>query len=407
MLADYFRIGLRNLARRRLRSWLTLLGIVIGITSVVALIGLGQGLEAAIAGQFGNFGTDLITISASGGFGPPGYGVTRPLTKDNLEEIRRVNGVDIAGARLIDAGSLEFNEKVAFGYAASMPTDEGRELLIEATDIKVSKGRLIRENEKGRILVGASIAGEDTAEYFGKPVTTGTVLTVGGADFEVAGILEKLGSFILDNVIIMNEDDFRDTFGVPDDEYDIIVARAISTGDIPVVRERIEKVLRRARGVKEGEEDFSVETRENALSQINSVLFAVQVFVYVIAGLSIVVGGFGIMNTMFTSVIERRREIGIMKSIGARNSTIFTLFLIESGFIGMVGGIVGAAIGVALAVTLAKIGAGVLGSDLIKAEIGPGLVLGAVLGSYGLGSFFGVVPAVKASRLHPVEALRK
>jgi putative ABC transport system permease protein len=198
----------------------------------------------------------------------------------------------------------------------------------------------------------------------------------------------------------------RDLFGIPDDEFDIIVAQVEDTDEIGDVQEEIERYLRRERDVREGEEDFSVQSPESALEDVNSVLTGVQIFVYVIAGISILVGGFGIMNTMFTSVLERTRDIGVMKSIGARNSNIFTLFFIESGLIGMVGGIVGALVGVSLALGLAAAGSAALGSDLIKADISPLLFAGSIGGSFFLGSIFGIIPAVQAAKLHPVEALR-
>ena len=128
---------------------------------------------------------------------------------------------------------------------------------------------------------------------------------------------------------------------------------------------------------------------------------------YIIAGISLVVGGIGIMNTMYTSVVERTKEIGIMKSIGAKNSTIFTLFFIESGLLGAVGGIVGALIGAGIALLVAFIGSLALGSDLISAHISPYLIIGAVLFAFIVGSFFGSLPAIQASKLNPVDALRK
>lgn len=402
MLYDYFRISFRNISRRKLRSWLTLVGIVIGITAVVALIGLGQGLEKAITSQFSALDPDMISVSATGGFGPPGFGVSKPLTKDNLEDIRKVNGVDKAGARLLEAGKLEFNDVIGFGYAGSMPKDEGRELIIEVLDLETQKGKLFGEDETGKVVIGADLADEDTAERFGKKIDVGSKILINDEVFEVIGILEKLNNFLLDSLVIMNEDDMRELFELSDDEYDIIMVRAEKKEDIPKVVEDIEQLLRKDRDVKLGEEDFSVETAQNILDTIDSVIFAVQLFVYIIAGLSIVVGGFGIMNTMLTSVLERTRDIGIMKSIGARNSNIFWLFLIESGLIGSVGGLIGATFGALAAFGVTQ----VLGSELIQADISFTLFGGAVLGSFTLGSIFGVVPAYRASRLHPVDALR-
>jgi len=406
MIRDYFRIALRNLTRRKLRSWLTLIGIIIGITSVIALIGLGQGLEAAITGIFGTLGTDVLTVTAEGGFGPPGFGVQEPLTTDNLEEISKTNGVNLAAGRLISTGKLEYNKKVLFGMAASIPEGDGRKLFLEKLGLETEQGRMLKEGERDRILVGYGLNDEGLGNYLGRRIEPGSRLLIEGRQFEVIGVLEKQGSFLFDNIIIMNEDDLRDIFDYEDDVLDIIALQVDDTDEIPRISGSIEKYLRKERDVKEGEEDFSISTPEGNLEDISSVLSGVQIFVYVIASISILVGGFGIMNTMLTSVLERTRDIGIMKSIGARNSNIFMLFFIESGLIGMVGGIIGVLMGAGLATALAALGKSTLGSDIIQTDISMTLVFGALLGSFGLGSLFGIMPAIKAAHLHPVDALR-
>jgi putative ABC transport system permease protein len=174
-----------------------------------------------------------------------------------------------------------------------------------------------------------------------------------------------------------------------------------------VTQEDISKLLRKERNVKVGEEDFTVQTPQKTLETLKSTLFAIQLFVIIIAMISLLVGGIGIMNTMYTAVLERSKEIGIMKSIGARNSTIFVIFFIESGLLGMVGGIIGILLGLAFAYGLAFIGRVALGSELIQATISVWLLVGALAFSFILGTFFGVLPAYNASRLNPVDSLRK
>ncbi len=404
MIKDYFVFSVRNLVNRRLRSWLTMIGIIIGITSVVSLISLGQGLQAAISAQFGNLGTDKLAVQASSGFGPPGTGVVNPLTKGNLERVSKVSGVKIAGGRLIRSSELKYNSHVVFTPAASMPDGDARTLIQEAQNLKAESGRLLKDGDKGKVIIGNNLGQKGAG--FGKQIVVGSRVVIGGREFEVAGILKKLGSFILDNVVFMNEDDLRETLGVPEEDYDILVMQVQANAGIKDVQERIEKVMRKERNVKEGEEDFTVQTPQAILGQVSSTLFAVQLFVYIIAGISIVVGGIGIMNTMFTSVLERTPHIGIMKAIGAKNSSIFSLFFIESGLIGSVGGLIGAAFGAGIAAGLASVGRALLGVELIRAEISIWLLIGSVLGSFLLGSIFGILPAVKAAKLNPVDALR-
>jgi putative ABC transport system permease protein len=219
--------------------------------------------------------------------------------------------------------------------------------------------------------------------------------------------MEKKGSFQLDSAVFLNENDLRDLVGRPDNEYDIIAVRFNENEDVEKIQSIIERRIRKIRDVDEGEEDFSVETPQSVIESVNSVLLGIQIFVYIIASISLLVGGIGIMNTMYTAVVERTKEVGIMKSIGARNSTIFTLFFIESGLIGTVGGIIGAVLGYLLATGLSIIGRIALGSDLISAHFTPQLIIGALMFSFILGSFFGTLPAMRAAKLNPVDALRK
>jgi putative ABC transport system permease protein len=404
MNRDYFKFAIDNLRHRKLRSWLTMLGIFIGIAAVVALIGLGEGLRTAITSQFGFLSTDILTISASGGFGPPGTGVVNPLTDKELDAIKKIPGIEGAAGRIIESGTLEFNKKVGFGYAASMPDGEDRSIIEKSLNMEAQKGRLLEDGDSGVVLLGANFYEND--ELFGKPITPGSKIKLLGVEFEVIGIMEKKGNFQMDGTVFMNEDDLRELTNRLGDDYDVMVAKFNQNADVEKIKANIEKELRKIRDVKEGEEDFSVQTPASILESVNSVLLGIQIFVYIIAGISILVGGIGIMNTMYTAVVERTKEVGIMKSIGAKNSTIFSLFFIESGLLGSIGGIVGAIIGYLLANGFAFVGRLVLGSRLIAANISPQLIIGAILFSFVLGSFFGTLPAVQASKLNPVDALR-
>ena len=381
-----------------------MIGIIIGIAAVVSLIGLGQGLEAAISSQFGSMGTDKLALQASSGFGPPGTGVVNYLSKQDLEKVKRVSGVKVAAGRLIRSGKLEFNNHATFGMATSMPDKESRGLVESALSLEAETGRLLVDGEKRKVMLGGNLGDENSG--FEKQIRVGNTVSVQGVELEVIGILEKQGSFLTDNLVFINEDDLRDILDVPDEDYDVIAMQINKNADIKEVQENVEKLMRKERDVKKGEEDFTVQTPQAILGQVNSTLFAVQFFVYIIASISILVGGIGIMNTMFTSVLERTKEIGIMKSIGARNSSVFTLFFIESGLIGSIGGLIGASIGAGISIGLANVGRAALGADLIQAKIGLGLIFWAVFGSFILGSIFGIIPAMKASKLHPVDALR-
>jgi len=169
--------------------------------------------------------------------------------------------------------------------------------------------------------------------------------------------------------------------------------------------EEIEKLMRQRRNVKIGEEDFSVTTPEATLETVNSVLGAIQAFIIIIASISIFVGSIGIVNTMTTSVLERKKEIGIMKAIGSRNSQIFMQFFVESGFLGLVGGVLGAVFGILIGY-VGTLGINSwLGSE-ISFQISFPLIFFTLLGSFLIGAIAGIVPAMQAARQNPVEALR-
>jgi len=404
MIKDYLLFAIRSLRNRGLRTWLTMIGIFIGIAAVVSLISLGEGLRFAINSQFGFLGTDILAVTASGGFGPPGTGVVNPLTEKELDDIKRVKGVEGAGGRLLENVKFTFNRKAAFTYAASMPDGEDRKTIEHVINMGVQRGRILEDGDKGAVVLGSNFLEEDNP--FGKAIIPGSKIQLQDKEFKVIGILEKKGNFQIDGAVFMNENDLRELVGREGDDYDIIGVRFNENTNVKYISQDIEKRLRKIRDVKEGEEDFSVETPASILASVNSVLLGIQIFVYIIAGISILVGGIGIMNTMYTSVVERTKEIGVMKSIGARNSVIFSLFFVESGLLGVVGGIVGAAFGFLGAAGLAFVGKLALGSEIIAVQFSFWLIFGAILFAFVMGSFFGTLPAIQASKLNPVDALR-
>jgi len=404
MLKDYFIFSFNNLKSRKLRSWLTMIGIFIGIATVVALIGLGEGLRVAINSQFGFLGADLMMINTGGMAGPPGTTtVEQPFTKSNVGQIENIKGVRMAAGRIANQIKVEYNDKVSFSMATSIPSGDDRKEIEEAINYEAGKGRMLNDGDKYAAVIGSSLADEKT---FGKEIVPGSRIKLEGKQFKIVGILKSKGNFMLDSSVLINEDAQRELFGESADEYDMIGVRVRKVADIDKVKADVEKLLRKKRDVKEGEEDFSVETAQNIVENMNNILLSVNIFVWIIASISLVVGGIGIMNTMYTAVLERTKEIGIMKSIGARNSSIFILFFMESGLLGIVGGIIGILLGVFLATGLSAIGRAVLGSDLIGAHFSFLLIFGALFFSFSVGVFFGVLPAYRASRLNPVDAIR-
>ncbi|MBX4212097.1 ABC transporter permease [Candidatus Pacearchaeota archaeon] len=405
MILDYFSLAFQNLRHRGVRSWLTVLGIFIGIAAVVSLIAMGQGLQQAITGQFNTLSADkLIIQSAEAGFGPPGSTAAKRLNEHDLRIIESVPEVDTVVTRLIRVAKVEYNKASSFEYLASIPQDSQKALfLYDTLNLKISSGKLITPTDKGKIVIGKNIA---ESKSFGKEIRVGTHLNIQGKDFEVAGILKPAQSFQINSVILMLEDDMKDTLKIGD-EIDLVVVQVKDKNKIKDVADEITNRLRRDRKEKEGEEDFSVQTPVQALSTVNTVLNIVNLIVGGIAAISLLVGGIGIANTMYTSVLERTKEIGTMKAVGAQNKDILSIFLIESGMLGLIGGIIGAALGVGLAYLASFAANTSFGTELFQVSIRPILIGSAVLFSFTVGILSGILPAVQASRLKPVEALRK
>jgi putative ABC transport system permease protein len=404
MFADYIRFALGNFKRRKIRSFLTMIGIFIGIAAVVSLIGLGEGLRFAITSQFNFMGSDVLSVRAAGidYAGAPGAGAPVPLTDDLKDKIESLSGVEAAINRYIKSGTLEFNDRQGIGFAMSMPEGDGRKIVETMINMKAAEGRLLKEGDARRALLGYSFSASDNS--FGG-IHAGDTILLSGIKYDVVGIMERKGNFLFDNAVLINEEQLLKDFG-DDGSVNVIAVKVRDINQMDAVQASIERLLRKEREVKEGEEDFVVESPQKILDTLNSSLFAVQLFVYIIASISIIVGGIGITNTMYTSVLERTKEIGVMKSIGAKNSTIFTIFSIESGVLGMVGGIVGILLGLIFAYGMAAAGRAILGAGLIQAHVSLTLIFGALLFSFAIGLVAGVLPALQASKLQPVDALR-
>ncbi len=408
MLRDSFTYAARSLIHRRLRSWLTVIGIFIGIAAVVGLISLGQGLRGAVAEQFSALGAQTLVIQPqSGGFGPPGVGSAVKLDKSDLKVVQQAQYVQLATGRLLKPVTVQFNRKAVTAFLASLPDDRAqRDMVLSSANEHIESGRQLLATDRGRVVLGAGFAaGGQYAKTFGTPVQVGDKIDIAGTKFEVTGILGKKGNPQSDQAILMNEPDMRALLNLSD-EYSFIVAEADSIQDVNAARDAIEKDLRKHRNVKPRQEDFTVQTSQDILNTVDSVLGIVTGVLVGIAAISLLVGGIGIMNTMYTAVLERRKEIGIMKAVGATNAQVLQRFLIESGMLGMVGGGIGVLIGVGMS-KLVELGASqALGPSVLKATSPWWLIVGALAFSFVVGTLSGILPARQAARLPPVEALR-
>ena len=400
MIRDYLLLATGNFRKRRLRSWLTMIGIFIGIAAVVSLISLGQGLKNSIDEQFSVLGADKIIIQPKGSFSP-GSQASTELTKDDVDAVKRVRGVSETTSFIIKNVKVEFKQQTRFYQLFSIPTDEGRKLYDEVNQFKIQEVRDLGKNDKFKAILGIAFIEDD---LFNPNIKVGDKVKINDKEFKIVGHYERIGNSNDDKTIAITEDEMRGIFDVKK-RVDFILARA-SKGEKPSdVAARVEKELRHFRNLEEGKEDFTIQTSEDLVKSIGNILTVVQLVLIGIAAISLLVGGIGITNTMYTAVLERTREIGIMKAIGARNSDVMRLFLLESGILGFAGGLIGVILGMGFS-KLVEISVALTGNSFLKAAFPWYLIIGPLLFAFVIGAISGVMPAIRASKLRPVEALR-
>ncbi len=400
-MKDYFFLAFNNLKRRRLRSWLTMIGIFIGIAAVVALISLGQGLQNTIEEQFEQLGSDKIIIMPKG-MGPPGSaGGSLILTSKDIKVIENVRGVEYVSGYLVKQGQAKYKDESGIGFATGV-TAEDFESMMEISGLGIIDGRGLKDDDKFKVVVGYNHIYKDTWD---KPMQIGSTIEMEGYDFKVIGVLDKIGNPIDDSALYVIKDVLKEILNIEDEESQII-AKTASGFDPVDVAETIERKLRQFRGEKEGQETFIVQTSEQLLESFSNIFAVVQAVLIGIAAISLLVGGIGIMNTMYTSVLERTKEIGVMKAIGAKNSDILLIFLFESGLLGLIGGIIGIGIGIGLGKFTEYIALNALGTNLLQASFPGYLIIGALSFSFLIGTLSGILPAMQAAKLKPADALR-
>lgn len=392
MIAEYFLLAINSITHRKLRSWLTIIGIVIGVAAIISLMTISRGLENSIQAQFEQFGTNRILISSKG-FQGPGT-VSEGLTIRDAETLEKISELKYVVPAIFRQTEVKNNKEVGFTLIGAIPAED-YERVFGDSGIEVKQGRTIKSNDKFSVVIGSRVA----KEMFSKELRIGNKIEIGKKEFKIVGIWEETGNSQDDNSINMPLESAREIFNEPE-HIDTIIAQAKSDSNIPLLQKKIERELEQ----KRDDTNFQVLTAAQIVEQINEVLGIVQIVLVGIAAISLIVGAIGIMNSMYTSVLERTKDIGIMKAIGARNSDILKIFLIESGLMGFVGGIFGTALGTLIAVVVGNIAKQSGFLLIIKIEFG--LLLFGLFFAFLVGMISGVLPAYQASKLKPVDALR-
>ncbi len=383
-------MGLSGLLANWGRTALTMLGIIIGVAAVVMLTSIGNGVQQSVAGQINNLGPNLITISPGsegGGGGPFGSAPASTLTPEDAETVADLPGVQAASPSVSVAARTPEETVSLTGVGSSYAG-------IRSVDL--SAGRFL--NGRGEIVLSASAARNllDAAPE----EAVGQTVNLGGREYEVAGVSERedpgFGPPVPETSYIATADALEIS---GQGNVGLIVAQARNADSVDRAVSGIKESLTAAHG---GAEDFSVTTQQELLSAFTDITDQLQVFLIGIAGISLLVGGIGVMNIMLVSVSERTREIGVRKAVGATDLDVLLQFLFEAVLLSLIGGLLGIAAGIGGATLLPE-----LLADLPQAVFtGPEIALAFGVAAL-IGVVFGVLPAYRSARLAPVEALRR
>ncbi len=433
---DILKLSLNGLTHRGLRSWLTILGIIVGVAAVIAMLSIGAGMSQTMSSQMSNFGANVLTVSAGqtrafgpeGGFtnryqpgegAPPGaFGgsqttttstsTTSPtLTDTDILAISSANGVEAVTGIISGRATIQYlAQTVTVSVEGVDPTAWN-----DMTTSTLASGRLLGAGETTGVLVGNGIANG----MFDYNLTVDTQIRIGSKTFTIVGILQESGTGSFggaDRTVYMTLQAAREIVtSLENNEYSSIEVKVSDVNAIDQIITNVKDALYTSRMVTADTADFTVTSPTSMLQNIQSTMQTLTFFLTGIAAISLLVGAIGIANTMFMSVMERTRLIGILKSIGTRNSEIMKMFVAESGIIGLMGGLLGIFLGFIVVGVISSVGFNIMGmgrfgTSTSVAIVTPQLIVFALLFSTIIGIVSGLIPARKAANLQVVEAMR-
>ena len=396
------RMATKTLSANKLRSTLTMLGIIIGNASVIAMIGIGQGAQRLASEQFESLGPNVLFVS-------PGnrqmrnrtFDLPRTLVLEDAKAIaEQVPSVkDVSPQRQSQLPVVYRNLNTSSLIVGTTPS------FLSVRSFDMERGRFISEQDLNRNMQVAALGSDIATRFFGARDPIGSEIRIRGLTFRVIGVLQSKGSFLgsnQDDAVYVPITTMANRLTGRTSPYGLdltfISIAAKDAASIPAAEFQVTNLLRLRHKIT-GEDDFTVQTQKDILQIVGTITGGLTVMLAAIAAISLVVGGIGIMNIMLVSVTERTQEIGLRKAIGASQQDILIQFMIEAVILATLGGLLGTGIGVGGVMLVSAI-------SPLQAGVSPAAIAVATGVSGGIGLFFGVVPARQAAKLDPIVALR-
>ena len=406
-LFEYIKMAVQNIRANKGRSFLTMLGIIIGIASVIAIVSIGEGTKNQMNSEIDGIGGGQIAVSVSN----DAITESEFITAEDVQAVREIATVE--GVNVSE--SYDGETVTGKGNFSIMLTAEGPDAkLLNNSEMKY--GNYFGENEIEEGKNVCVISDADAKRLFGTDDVVGMNLDITCYDssksFRIMGVTtqKENGTFVsytydgMPVAVNIPYSSMEDLAGAADEFYSLTI-QGDKTLDSQIIADQVVHVLEK-RHQCAGEEYFQVQSFQDVMQSMNEMLGMVTAFISFVAGISLLVGGIGVMNIMLVSVTERTREIGIRKSLGAKTSSIMLQFLAEAAILTVIGGLIGIILGILAAYGICSVMSGSIGMT-ITPGISPTVIFVATLFSCAVGVFFGIYPAKKAARLSPIEALRR